>query len=95
MHAYLYIYDCKQARRSNARRVAFTKELYGFSYSWRTKSGLKESRRTGLLDECIGARSVAESAVIVPDEHKDLFDNLFDSYNDILTTKIFEVSNEL
>jgi hypothetical protein len=95
MQAFLYIYDCKQARKSNARRVSFTKELYGFSYVWQTKSGIKEGRRLGLLDECVGARSVAESTIVVPGECKGLFDNLFELYNDILTIKIFEIAREL
>ena len=91
----LYIYDCKHARRSNARRVAFTKELYGFTYSWKTKTGLKEKRKLGLLDEYIGAEAIADSAILVSDEHKMIFDDLFQSYGDILTFKVFSVGEEL
>ena len=91
----LYIYDCKHARRSNARRVAFTKELYGFTYSWKTKAGLREKRKPGLLDEYIGAEAIADSAILVSEDHKTVFDDLFNSYNDILTTKIFLISEEL
>ena len=76
MADYLYLYDCKHARRSNARRVAFTKELYGFTYSWKTKLGIKQKKKLGLLDECWGAKSVADSAIIVPGDHKLLFDSL-------------------
>ena len=92
---YLYLYDCKHARRSNARRVAFTKELYGFTYSWKTKSGIKEKKKLGLLDECWGARPVADSAIFVPESHKILFDTLFDSYEDILLIRIFKVIEEI
>ena len=91
----LYIYDCKHARRSNARRVAFTKELYGFTYSWKTKTGLKEKRKLGLLDEYIGAEAIADSAILVSDEHKMIFDDLFRSYEDILAYKVFSVIEEL
>jgi hypothetical protein len=95
MADYLYLYDCKHARRSNARRVAFTKELYGFTYSWKTKSGIKERRKLGLLDECWGANPVADSAIFVPEIHKSLFDSLFESYDDILSIRIYEVLEEI
>jgi len=95
MAAYLYLYDCRQARRSNARRVAFTKELYGFVYSWRTKSGVKQKRKPGLIDECPGAKAVADSAIFVPSEHRIVFDALFEMYEDILKIKIFEVVQEV
>jgi hypothetical protein len=92
---YLYLYDCHHARRANARRVAFTKELYGFVYSWKTKSGIKQKRKPGLLDECYGARAVADSAILVPSEHRTVFDMLFQLYEDILTTKIYEITREI
>jgi hypothetical protein len=93
--SYLYLYDCQQARRTNARRVAFTKELYGYFYSWRTKSGIKQKRKPGLLDECPGAEAVADSAILVPSEHRIVFNALFKMYEDILKLKIFEVVQEL
>jgi hypothetical protein len=92
---YIYLYDCKNARRRNARRVAFTKELYGYTYSWKTKSGMKQQRKPGLIDECIGAEAVADSAILVPPEHRSLFDSLFSMYEDILEIRIFEISREL
>ncbi len=88
---YLYVYDCEKARQTNARRVAFTKELYGFVYSWKTKSGKKEKRRPGLLDQCPASEAVANSAILVPDSCKSMFDHLFEEYNDILSTIVFEV----
>jgi len=88
---YLYLYDCQHARRTNARRVAFTKELYGYIYTWRTKSGIKQKRKPGLLDECPGTEAVADSAILVPEEHKVVFDALFEMYEDILKLKIFEI----
>ena len=93
--SYLYLYDCKQARRTNARRVAFTKELYGYYYSWKTKSGIKQKRKPGLLDECPGTEAVADSAILVPSEHRVVFDALFRMYEDILKLKIFEVVKEV
>ena len=93
--SYLYLYDCKQARRTNARRVAFTKELYGYYYSWKTKSGIKQKRKPGLLDECPGTEAVADSAILVPSEHRTVFDALFRMYEDILKLKIFEVVEEV
>ena len=95
MTSYLYLYDCQQARRTNARRVAFTKELYGYFYTWKTKSGIKQKRKQGLLDECPGAEAVADSAILVPSEHRVLFDALFRMYEDILKLKIYEVVHEL
>jgi hypothetical protein len=95
MVMYLYLYDCKHARQSNARRVAFTKELYGYTYTWRTKSEIKEKRKPGLLDECPGAEAVADSAVIVPDEYRTLFDSLFSMYQDILKSRVYEIVREL
>ena len=93
--SYLYLYDCQQARQTNARRVAFTKELYGYFYTWRTKSGIKQKRKPGLLDECPGAEAVADSAILVPSEHRIVFDALFKMYEDILKLKIFEIVQEL
>lgn len=92
---YLYIYDCIDARRTNARRVSFTKELYGFNYTWKTKTGIKQKRSPGLLDECVGAHAISDSAILVPDEHKVTFDMLFSNFQDILTLKIYEVIEEL
>ncbi len=88
---FIYLYDCKNARSANARRVAFTKELYGYTYSWRTKTGLKQQRKPGLIDECVGSRAVANSAILVPDQHRPLFDSLFSMYEDILTLRVFRV----
>ena len=93
--SYLYLYDCKEARRSNARRVAFTKELYGYTYTWKTKSGIKEKRKPGLLDECVGSEAVADSAILVPEESRVLFDSLFLMYQDILSLHIYEIVKEI
>lgn len=92
---YLYLYDCTHARRTNARRVAFTKELYGYTYTWKTRSGVREKRKPGLLDECSGAEAVADSAIIVPSEYKSLFDSLFSMYQDILQFRIYEIIKEI
>jgi hypothetical protein len=92
---YLYVYDCKQAREANARRVSFTKELYGFVYSWKTKAGYREKRRPGLLEQCVGSSAVTASAILVPAEHRGAFETLFQSYRDILITKTFEVTRQL
>ncbi|TFG35059.1 hypothetical protein EU527_00220 [Candidatus Thorarchaeota archaeon] len=92
---YLYLYDCTHARRSNARRVAFTKELYGYTYSWKTKSGIRERRKPGLLDECSGAQAVADSAIVVPSDYRSLFDHLFSVYQDILHVRIYEIVKEV
>lgn len=92
---YLYLYDCIHARQSNTRRVAFTKELYGYIYTWETKSGVREKRKPGLLDECTGAEAVADSAIIVPSEYRSLFDSLFSMYQDILQLKVYEIVKEI
>lgn len=92
---YLYLYDCREARKANARRVSFTKDLYGFAYSWKTKAGYREKRRPGLLDECPGSLAVTASGILVPPEHRAAFQALFDSYKDILTTEIFEVTKRI
>lgn len=64
-------------------------------YSWRTKSGIKKKKKPGLLDECPGAKAVADSAILVPVEHRIVFDALFEMYEDILKIKIFEVVEEI
>jgi hypothetical protein len=92
---YLYLYDCRHARQSNARRVSFTKELYGYTYTWRTKSEIKEKRKPGLLDECVGAEAVADSAIVVPNEYRTIFDNLFSNYQDILIFRVYEIIAEI
>jgi hypothetical protein len=94
MTNYLFVYDCIHARSANARRVSFTKELYGFNYSWKTKSGIKVRRKAGLMEECPGSVPVGESAIIVPSDHKSAFDLLFSDYADILTVRIFKVVEE-
>ena len=73
MSVFLYLYDFQQARQSNARRVSFTKELYGFTYSWKTKWGIKQKRKLGILEECSGTEAVADSAILVPEDHKNHF----------------------
>lgn len=88
---YLYVYDCRRARETNARRVAFTKELYGYVYSWKTRAGKREKKKPGLLDQCPGAKAIANSAIMVPAECKGMFDRLFREYSDILSTVLFDV----
>jgi len=95
MSNFVYLYDCRYARQRNARRVSFTKELYGFLYSWKTKTGIKQKRKLGLLDKCVGAEAVADSAIFVPAEYQGEFDSLFYSYQDILTVRIFAVLKEM
>lgn len=95
MTTILYIYDCIQSRRRNARRVSFTKELYGFTYSWRTRSGVKQRRKVGLIEEHVGVESVADSTILVPEEYRPTFDSLFDKYQDILALRVFVVVKEL
>ena len=95
MSSFVYLYDCRHARQRNARRVSFTKELYGFLYSWKTKTGTKQRRKPGLLDKCVGAEAVADSAIFVPREYRGEFDSLFHSYQDILMVRIFIVLEEV
>ncbi|MHA1654138.1 MAG: hypothetical protein ACTSVT_09105 [Candidatus Thorarchaeota archaeon] len=92
MSKVLYVYDCRAARAHNARRVAFTKELYGYVYTWKTKKGLKQRKKAGLIDRCPGSIAISDSAIIVPREHKASFNDLFRRYRDILHTYIFEVN---
>ncbi|MHA2378020.1 MAG: hypothetical protein ACXADS_01970 [Candidatus Thorarchaeota archaeon] len=93
--SFLYIYDCKRARQTNARRVSFTKELYGYVYSWRTKTGVRQKRKPGLIDQCEGAEAVADSAILIPGTFKSVFDQLFFSYTDILVVRVYEVLGEI
>ncbi|MFX1601841.1 MAG: hypothetical protein ACFFCK_00030 [Promethearchaeota archaeon] len=93
--SFLYIYDCKRARQTNARRVSFTKELHGYVYSWKTKSGIRQKKKPGLIDQCEGAEAVADSAILVPSAFKSLFDQLFSSYTDILVHHVYEVLGEV
>lgn len=93
--SFLYVYDCKRARQTNARRVSFTKELHGYLYSWRTKAGIRQKKKPGLIDQCEGAEAVADSAILVPGVFKSLFDQLFFSYIDILVVRVYEVIGEI
>ncbi|MBD3405601.1 MAG: hypothetical protein GF411_05645 [Candidatus Lokiarchaeota archaeon] len=95
MYSYLFLYDCKRARQTNARRVAFTKEIYGYSYSWKTKSGLKQKRKQGLLDQYEGVEAVSDSAILVPEDYYGIFEKLFQEYNDIMNLRIFRVTEEV
>ena len=95
MSIFLYLYDFRQARQSNARRVSFTKELYGFTYSWKTKSGVKQRRKPGIIEECSGTEAVADSAILVPSDHKGVFDMLFKEYEDIMNLRVFEIEKEV
>jgi hypothetical protein len=88
---FIFLYDCQKARQTNARRVSFTKELYGYVYSWNTRSGVRQKKKPGLIDQCPGAEAVADSAILVPGSCKSTFDSLFDEYSDILTMRVFEV----
>ncbi len=92
---FLFLYDFRQARRTNARRVSFTKELYGFTYTWKTKSGIRQKRKPGLIEECLGSEIVVDSAIIVPSEYKSVFDTLFSEYSDIMHLRVFEIVDEI
>ncbi|MFQ5831893.1 MAG: hypothetical protein ACE5H4_04275 [Candidatus Thorarchaeota archaeon] len=92
---FLYLYDCKRARQVNARRVSFTKELHGYVYSWKTRSGIRQRKKAGLIDQCEGAQAVADSAILVPGDFKSIFDQFFLSYMDILVLKVYEVIEEV
>ncbi len=63
-------------------------------YSWKTKTGIKQKRKPGLLDQCVGAEAVADSAIFVPEEYRGEFDSLFSLYQDILAVRVFEVLGE-
>jgi len=64
-------------------------------YSWKTKMGIKQRRKPGVLDQCVGAEAVADSAIFVPGEYRGEFDSLFSSYQDILAVRVFEVLEEI
>lgn len=91
----IYIYDFINSRNSNARRVSFTKELFGYTYSWKTKSGVKVKRKAGLLEECPGSRVIADSTIIVPMEFRPVFDDLFGRYQDIMNIHVFKIEKGL
>lgn len=95
MAFFLYLYDCRRAREINARRVSFTKELYGYTYSWKTKTGIRQRKKPGLIDMSEGAYAVADSAILVPGRYRSLFDSLFASYSDIMKARVFEVIREI
>ncbi len=88
---FIFLYDCRRARQTNARRVSFTKELYGYVYSWKTKSGVRQKKKPGLIDQCPGAEAVADSAILVPGSCRSAFDSLFEEYSDIMRIRVFEV----
>ncbi len=87
----LYVYDCISTGAKNARRISFTKRLFGYTYRWRTRGGWKTKRKDGLLDLCPGARRITDSAILVPEECQSTFDTLFTQYRDILKVSSFAV----
>ncbi len=91
----LYVYDCTESRRKNARRVMFTKELYGFVYTWKTKLGVKEKKKAGLLEQCFGSLAIADSTLLVPDQYRNVYSNLFRRYSDIVKVKLYTVGEQL
>ncbi|MEM2141931.1 MAG: hypothetical protein QXQ81_01565 [Candidatus Thorarchaeota archaeon] len=91
---YLYVYDCHAGASSNARRVAFTKELYGVRYSWKTKDGVRERNIPGIIDLCAGTEIVTDSAILVPDECRAALDALFERYRDVVYYRVFRVLGE-
>lgn len=91
----LYVYDCTESRRRNARRVMFTKELYGFVYTWKTKLGVKEKRKTGLVDECPGSLAIADSTLLVPNRYQGIYSDLFRRYSDIVKVRLYAVTEQL
>ncbi len=95
METVLYVYDCINSRQRNARRIAFTKELYGYTYTWKTRGGLKTRRKPGLVDSSPLCEVVTDSAIMVPVHMKDQFDQLFANYRDILKVRAFSIEREL
>ena len=85
----------KSDKIKSPERIAFTKELFGYKYKWKTKDGdLKHSRKKGLM-ESEGCERLGESAILVPIMHKKRFDTLFKKYKNILKIRAFEINKEI
>ncbi len=89
------IYDMRKGMQKNPRRVEFTKGLYGFNYSWDTKSGRKHQRKEGLLEILHSYDKVGESAILMQDEDFDKLKAYFQSYSDVIVARAFKIAHEL
>ncbi|MHA1238621.1 MAG: hypothetical protein ACTSSJ_05205 [Candidatus Odinarchaeia archaeon] len=89
----IYIYDVIRGKQTNPRRVRFSKELYGYKYSWETSEGLKTAYKKGIVSKC-KAEKVGDSAILVEEEDAKEFDTLFMRYMDIIRVRKFRVLRE-
>lgn len=90
MPGILYTYDVVSGKQGDPRRTRFNKELYGYRYKWDTKGGLKHNRKSGLLAIKNG-RKIADSVILISEEHEVDFDGLFDKYSDVIAVYKFRV----
>ncbi len=95
MRWFLFLYDCNSSKEMNSRRVSFTKKLYGYKYRWNTREGYKEQKKSGLLDSCIAANRVNDSAILIPENCYEECLDLFLRFQGILQFRVFEVVREI
>ncbi|MFX0096690.1 MAG: hypothetical protein ACFE7E_02910 [Candidatus Hodarchaeota archaeon] len=88
----MYTYDVVSGKQEDPRRTKFNKELYGYRYKWETKTGLKQSRKPGLLTTKNG-RKVADSVILVSNDYEMEFDDFFERYSDVVDVYKFKVTD--
>ena len=93
----LYVYDVNQKSPtySNARRVAFFKKIFGYKYQWKGKYGYKVKMKRGLIHLSSQIEKVGDSAIIIPEQYADKFNDLFSQYKDMIKVRIFSIEEEI
>jgi len=90
----VYVYDVKTEHSSDPRRVKFFKELFGYAYTWKNKEGKTlKGQKLGLVD-IYGCDRAGDSAILVRDEHAEVFNAFFKKYKDIVRCRVFLIVGE-
>ncbi|MGQ9720197.1 MAG: hypothetical protein ACUVXA_02615 [Candidatus Jordarchaeum sp.] len=75
-------------------RIRFYKELFGFKYTWKTKSKKKVKYKSGLLDY-EGCEAAGDSAILVPEEYAEEYSSFFRKYQNIIFCRVFRIVEEV
>ncbi len=94
MLLYVYDVDQKSPTYTNARRISFFKKIYGYKYKWKGKYGNKVRLKEGLIHLSEDIERVADSVLMVPDHLKEVFDNVFLEYQDMIKFRVFRIIDE-
>ncbi len=95
MLLYIYDVDQKSPTYTNARRVAFFKRIFGYKYQWRGKYGNKIRIKKGLIHLSENIERVGDSAIIIPEQYADKFNEVFREFQDMVKLRIFKILSEI